>query len=216
MELKPIRTNEEYEEALKEIESLFSAEPGTSEGDKLEVLSILVNVYEDEHYPIPAPDPIEAIEYHMERLGMTRKDLEPFIGGPSRVSEILNRKRSLSIKMIRSLSEGLGISMDVLGQAYELNGPDSHLEAELIINLLMENVFKSRAVFTPYFIELLLTSKANLKANLSGEASIEALPDKNILVNLFDKPDFKIVGSDISPQLKSIFSIVGATERTVQ
>ena len=130
MDIKPIHTEEDYKSTLEEIELLFDSKPGTPEGDKLEVLTILVNAYEEEHYSIPLPNPIEAIKYHMERLGLTRKDLESFIGGPSRVSEILNRKRSLTMNMIRKLHAGLGISIEVLAQQYELdteNGPEEFI-----------------------------------------------------------------------------------------
>jgi len=121
MDIKPIRTEEDYETALEEIERLFDSEPGTPEGDKLEVLTILVNAYEEEHYSIPLPEPIEAIEYHMERLGLSRRDLEPYIGAPSRISEILNRKRPLTMNMIRRLHAGLGIPIEILAQQYELD-----------------------------------------------------------------------------------------------
>jgi HTH-type transcriptional regulator / antitoxin HigA len=129
MEIKPIHTNGDYEAAIKQIERLFDAEPGTPKGNKLEVLSVLVEAYETEHYSIPLPDPIEAIEYHMERHGLNRKDLEIYIGGPSRVSEILNRKRPLSVRMMRSLSVGLGIPIEVLARAYELEEPELDLNA---------------------------------------------------------------------------------------
>lgn len=118
MEIKPIRTDEDYQAALKEIEAIFDAQPGTPEGDRLEILVILVADYEEKHYPIPLPDPIEAIEFHMERLGLDRKDLEPWIGNRARVSEVLNRKRPLSLRMIRNLPKGLGISMEILVQEY--------------------------------------------------------------------------------------------------
>ena len=121
MEIKPIRTESDYEDTLIEIQRLFYAEPGTPEYDKLEVLTTLVEAYEEKHYAIPLPDPIDAIEYHMERLGFTRKSLEPFIGGAPRVSEILNRKRPLTMRMIRKLNKGLGIPIEVLAQEYELN-----------------------------------------------------------------------------------------------
>jgi HTH-type transcriptional regulator/antitoxin HigA len=130
MEIKPIHTNGDYEAALKEIERLFDAEPGTREGDKLEVLSVLVEAYESEHYSIPLPDPIDAIEYHMERLELNRKDLETYIGGPSRVSEILNRKRPLNVRMMRGLSAGLGIPIEVLAQAYDLDEPEFEFNAD--------------------------------------------------------------------------------------
>jgi len=119
MEIRPIKTKADYEAALKEIEQLFQAEQGTPEGDRLEVLTTLVEAYEDQHYNLPLPDPIDAILYHMESRGLLRRDLEPYIGSRARVSEILNRKRSLSLDMIRRLSRGLGISAEVLIQTYE-------------------------------------------------------------------------------------------------
>ena len=119
MDIKPIRTEADYERALKEIEKLFEAEPDTPEGDRLEVLSTLVEAYEEEHYHIPAPDPIEAIYYFMESRGLSRKDLEPYMGSRARVSEILNKKRPLSLPMIRKLHNGLGIPAEVLIQPYE-------------------------------------------------------------------------------------------------
>jgi len=119
MEIRPIKTKADYEAALEEIEQLFQAEQGTPEGDRLEVLTTLVEAYEDQHYNLPLPDPIEAILYHMESRGLSRRDLEPYIGSRARVSEILNRKRPLSLGMIRRLSTGLGISAEVLIQTYE-------------------------------------------------------------------------------------------------
>ena len=113
-EIKPIRTKKDYEHAMKEIENLWGAKLGTPEGDRLDVLATLVDVYESEHDPIDSPDPIEAIQFRMEQLGLTRKDLEPFIGSRARVAEVMNRKRGLSIEMIRRLNEGLGISGDIL------------------------------------------------------------------------------------------------------
>lgn len=121
MEIKPIRTEEDYLTALKEIETLFDAEPDSPEGEKMEVLVTLVEAYEEKNYKIPLPDPIESITYHMERLGLDRKDLEPYIGNRARVSEILNRKRSLSLRMIRNLSKGLGIPTEILVQEYPLD-----------------------------------------------------------------------------------------------
>ncbi len=114
MEIKPVRTKLEYEEALKEIERLWDSEPGTPEGDRFEVLVTLVEAYEEEHYPIDPPDPIEAILYVMESRGLTRQDLEPYIGGSGRVSEVLSYKRPLSLSMIRKLNVGLGIPAEVL------------------------------------------------------------------------------------------------------
>jgi len=109
----------DYNSALRQIEQLFNAVPGTPEGDRLEVLATLVDVYEDKHYNIPLPDPIEAILYHLESRGLTRRDLEPLIGSRARVSEILNRRRSLSLEMIRKLSSGLDIPAEVLIQPYD-------------------------------------------------------------------------------------------------
>jgi HTH-type transcriptional regulator/antitoxin HigA len=118
MEIRPIKTEKDYEEALAEIERLFDATPETPDGDRLEVLMTLVEVYEDEHYNIPDPDPVEAINYYMESRGLTRKDLEPYIGTRARVSEVLNRKRPLTLNMIRRLNSELGISADVLIAQY--------------------------------------------------------------------------------------------------
>jgi HTH-type transcriptional regulator/antitoxin HigA len=130
MDIKPIRTENEYEEALAQIDAIFDAQPGTPEGDLLEVLTILVEAYEQEHYPIAPPDPIEAIEFHMERLGLRRRDLEPYIGSRARVSEILNRRRPLTIAMIRRIQDGLGISAEVLLQRYPLVDEGLHAVME--------------------------------------------------------------------------------------
>ena len=119
-DLRPIRTEADYEAALAQIEALMDAAPGTPAHDRLEVLSILVEAYEAEHHPIPLPDPISAIEFHMERLGLTRKDLTPYIGSRGRVSEIMNRRRPLTLRMIRNLEEGLGIPAEILIQPYDL------------------------------------------------------------------------------------------------
>ena len=113
-ELKPIRNEADYEAALAEIEHLWGAKSGTPEGDRLDVMATLIDAYEAEHYPMDPPDPIEAIKFRMEQQGLTRKDLEPIIGTRTRVAEVLNRKRGLSIDMIRRLHERLGISADVL------------------------------------------------------------------------------------------------------
>jgi HTH-type transcriptional regulator / antitoxin HigA len=115
-ELKPIRTKADYEKALAEVERLWGAKSGTREGDRLDVLATLIDAYEAERYPMEPPDPVEAIKFRMEQLGLSRKDLEPFIGTRTRVAEVLNRKRSLSIGMIRRLHEHLGISAAVLIQ----------------------------------------------------------------------------------------------------
>ncbi len=118
MEIKPIRTEEDYRAALEEIDAIFDVEPGTPEGDRLDILVTLIEAYEEKNHKIPLPDPVAAIEFHMERLGLSRKDLEPYIGNRARVSEILNRKRPLSLRMIRNLSKGLGIPIEVLVQEY--------------------------------------------------------------------------------------------------
>jgi HTH-type transcriptional regulator/antitoxin HigA len=112
--LKPLRSEIDYQAALAEIERLWGAKLGTPEGDRLDVLATLVDAYEAEHEPMDPPDPIEAIRFRMEQRGLTRKDLERILGTRTRVSEILNRKRSLSIGMIRRLHAELGISADVL------------------------------------------------------------------------------------------------------
>ena len=112
--LKPIRTKADHKRALAEVERLWGAKSSTPEGDRLDILATLIDAYEDEHYPMDPPDPVEAIKFRMEQQGLTRKDLETMIGTRTRVAEVLNRKRNLSISMIRRLHEGLGISADVL------------------------------------------------------------------------------------------------------
>ena len=119
MRVRPIKTEADYEAMLREVERLFDAKPGTAESDRLEVLTTLIEAYEERHHSIPLPDPVEAILYHMESRGLTRRDLEPFIGSRARVSEILNRKRPLTMEMIRNLHNGLGISAEVLIQPYK-------------------------------------------------------------------------------------------------
>src|SRR6266404_90513 len=120
MDIKPIRTETEYDAALKEIERLWGSPYGTPPGDKLDVLVTLVEAYEEQHYPVPPPDPIETIVHHMESQGLSSQDLQPYLGSLARVEEILSRKRPLSLDMIRRLQSGLGISADVLVQPYEL------------------------------------------------------------------------------------------------
>jgi HTH-type transcriptional regulator/antitoxin HigA len=115
-ELKPIRTKADYEKALSDAEHLWGAKSSTPAGDRLDVLATLIDAYEADHYPMDPPDPVEAIKFRMEQQGLSRKDLEPFIGTRTRVAEVLNRKRSLSIGMIRRLHKHLGISADVLIQ----------------------------------------------------------------------------------------------------
>ena len=114
MDIRPIRTKQDHERALRRIETLMEAELGTEEGDELEVLATLVEAYEEKHFPVDTADPVDAILFRMDQQGLDRKDLEAFIGSRHRVSEILNRKRGLSIDMIRRLHTGLGIPLDVL------------------------------------------------------------------------------------------------------
>lgn len=120
MEIKPIRTEADYRAALQNIDQLWNATYGSPEGDMLDVLVTLVEVYEDKHYPISSPDPIETILHYMESQCLTEQDLEPFIGSHSFVSDVLSRKRTLSLEMIRNLHKGLGIPADVLIQPYPL------------------------------------------------------------------------------------------------
>lgn len=115
MEIKPIRNEADYDAALKEIEKLFESQPGTPEGDRMEILVTLVEAYEARNFPIPIPDdPVQVLEYYMESRGLERSDLIPYLGSKERVSEILNRKRGLSLAMIRRLHSGLGIPTDLL------------------------------------------------------------------------------------------------------
>ena len=120
MNIKPIRSKKDLARALARIEALWDAAPGTSRGDELDVLTTLVDAYERQAYPIDPPDPIEAIKFRMEQAGMDRSDLEPFIGSRARVSEVLSRKRALSISMIRKLHKALGIPPTVLISEYQL------------------------------------------------------------------------------------------------
>ena len=118
MEIKPIKSEKDYNQALERLEEIFDAKTGSTEGDELEVLGILIDQYENEHFPIGLPDPIEAIKFRMEQLGYNQNDLADIVGLKSRASEILNRKRKLSLEMIRQLHERLHIPTDVLIQAY--------------------------------------------------------------------------------------------------
>jgi len=118
MKITPIKTNKDYEKALERLEKIFDAKLGTEKGDELEVLSILIEKYEKEKFPIGMPDPIEAIKFRMEQLGMKQKDLAKVVGYKSRVSEILNKKRKLTIDMIRNLNQQLNIPTEVLIQNY--------------------------------------------------------------------------------------------------
>ena len=114
MDIKPIKTEADYRSTLVEIDGLMMAEADTPEGDRLDILVTLVEAYEAKHYPIEAPDPIEAIKFCMEQGGLTVKDLVPSIGQPNRVYEVLNRKRGLTIEMIRNLHRNLGIPAESL------------------------------------------------------------------------------------------------------
>ena len=105
-EIKPIRTKQDYEAALVEVERLWGAKAGTPEGDRLDVLATLIDSYEAEHYPMDPPDPIEAIKFRMEQQGLTRKDLEEIIGTRTRIAEVMSRKRGLSIAMIHACTNG--------------------------------------------------------------------------------------------------------------
>jgi HTH-type transcriptional regulator/antitoxin HigA len=114
MDIRPIHNDADHALALAEVEKLWGAAEGSPEAERLDVLVTLVNAYETEHHRIAPPDPIEAIRFRMEQQGLTRKDLEPLIGGRARVSEVLTHKRPLTLAMIRRLRKGLGISADVL------------------------------------------------------------------------------------------------------
>lgn len=116
MDIRPIKTEADHEAALAEVERLWTAAPASPEADRLDVLVTLIQAYEEARHPIHPPDPIEAILFRMEQQELTRKDLEPFIGSRGRVSEVLNRTRSLTLPMIRRLHEGLGIPAEVLIQ----------------------------------------------------------------------------------------------------
>jgi HTH-type transcriptional regulator/antitoxin HigA len=118
MNIKPLKTKKDYQAALTRLETIFDARPGTSEGDELEILGILIDKYEQVHYPVDYPDPIEAIKFRMEQLGYTQNDLARVIGLKSRASEILNKKRKLTLDMIRQLHQALGIPTNVLIQSY--------------------------------------------------------------------------------------------------
>lgn len=121
MEIKPIKTETDYTLALKRLETIFNAEIGTSESDEADVLGLLIDDYEKKHYPIEAPDPIEAIKIRMEEMQLKQIDLVNEIGGKSRVSEILNRKRKLTVDMIRKLTARLNLSPELLINDYPLS-----------------------------------------------------------------------------------------------
>lgn len=114
MKIRPIRTPADHAAALKRIEAIFGARPGTPKGDELDLLATLVEVYEDREIPMPAPSPLDAIRFRMEQQGLRAKDLVPYIGSASKVSEVLSGKRALSLSMIRNLVDGLGIPAEIL------------------------------------------------------------------------------------------------------
>ncbi len=114
MDVRPIKTQSDYQWALAEVDKLWDAAPGSPRADRLDVLATLIEAYEEEHHAIDPPDPISAIRFRMEQLGLTRRDLEPYIGPRSRVSEILSGSRTLTLPMIRRLNSGLGIPAEVL------------------------------------------------------------------------------------------------------
>lgn len=117
-DIRPIKTKRDYQTALLEIERLFQAKPNTPDGDRFDILTTLVEAYEAKHEPIPQPDPVEAISYYMESRGLARRDLEPYLGSRARVAEVLNRRRPLTLEMIRRLHKGLGLDPRVLIQPY--------------------------------------------------------------------------------------------------
>jgi HTH-type transcriptional regulator/antitoxin HigA len=119
MQIRPIRTKADYKAALKEVEKLWDANPGTAEGDRVDVLVTLIEVYEGKHFPVPVPDPIAAIEFMMQQKGLTRRDLEGAIGTRGRVSEVMTRKRPLTLPMVRALSSLLQIPAEILVQPYQ-------------------------------------------------------------------------------------------------
>lgn len=131
MYLYPIKTETDYEKTLIEIEELFSAQPDTPEGDRLDVLTTLVEAYERNRHPILPPHPIDALRYYIESRGLTRRDLEPYIGSRARVAEVLNKRRALTMGMIRRLNQGLGIPAETLIQAYPLSRPETSRSVSL-------------------------------------------------------------------------------------
>jgi HTH-type transcriptional regulator/antitoxin HigA len=120
MEIKPIKTEADYRSALKRLEAIFDAPVGSSESDEADILAMLIENYENKHFPIEAPDPIEAIKIRMEQLSLKQNDLADAMGGSNRVSEILNRKRKLTLEMVRNLTAKLNLSAEVLIQDYKL------------------------------------------------------------------------------------------------
>lgn len=122
MKIKPVKTESDYKNALKRLDEIFDATVGSPESDEADVLAVLIDEYEKKHFPIEAPDPIEAIKIRMEELQLKQVDLVNEIGGKSRVSEVLNRKRKLTVEMIRKLTRKLNLSADILISDYQLLG----------------------------------------------------------------------------------------------
>ena len=118
MNIRPIKTDADYQAALHRIDTLLDAQPNTPEGDELDILTTLITAYEEQRYPILPPDPVEALLYWMESRDLTRRDLEPLLGSRARVAEILNRRRTLTLEMIRRLHIKLGIPAEILIQPY--------------------------------------------------------------------------------------------------
>lgn len=114
IQVRPIRSEADYDAALERIDTLMGAKPGSAEGDELDVLVTLLDAYEEKRFPMDAPDPVTAIQFRMEQQGLTRKDLEPMIGSRARVSEVMTGKRGLTLAMVRRVRSGLGISADLL------------------------------------------------------------------------------------------------------
>ena|SRR5579884_4213761 len=132
MEIRPIRTEADYRAALVEIDGLLNAPVGSPDEDRLDIISTLVDAYEERHDPIPPPDPIEILRFYMESRGLTRTDLEPAIGSRARVSEVLNRRRALTIDMIRRLQSEFGMSADLLIRPYPLVPSNRRLNVQMI------------------------------------------------------------------------------------
>ena len=137
MDIKPIRSEADYQATLKEIDKLMESQPGTPEGDRMDVLVTLVEAYEAKNFPIPEPDdPVQVLEYYMESRGLSRTELVAYLGSKERVSEILNRKRGLSLEMIRRLHNGLGIPADlIMGRHSQAKTKTSRARTELHIRV---------------------------------------------------------------------------------
>ncbi len=128
MNIRPIKSEADYDKALAEVDRLWGAKQGTPNGDRLDVFLVLVEDYEAKHHPIDPPDPVEAIKFRMEQMNLTRKDLEPLIGPRGRVAEVINRRRPLSLTMIRNLHRSLHIPLESLVQASGAAGADNRIE----------------------------------------------------------------------------------------